>query len=52
MYYEYKPLHHATDVVLDPGEYCFNVTLGLDAGYPDQEITFDFRVYVNVERIT
>ena len=39
-YYEYEPLLHATSVVLDPREYYFNITLGLDAGYPDQAIIF------------
>ena len=51
-YYEYKPSYHATDVVLDPGEYYFNITLGLDAGYPDQDITFDFRIYADFEKVT
>ena len=51
-YYEYKPGYHATNVILDPGEYYFNITLALDTGYPEQNITFDFKVYIDLERIS
>jgi len=51
-YYEYKPEYHATNVILDPGEYYFNITLALDTGYPEQNITFDFKVYIELERIS
>ena len=31
---------------LQPGEYYFNITFRLEAGYPDQDQTFSFKIYV------